>query len=163
MTSLVGKSIFIFFSAEHIPQCKTFLPELIQTYDELMENDAFDVVFVSRDLDFGAFSRHFGKMTWFALPYKDKRIRFLLRWFNIRDLPRLVVIAPSGKTTSLNGVKLVREFGADGFPFTSERINFLREERKAAKQNQTLSSIFDSTDYLFSKDGNQVLTHKLNL
>ena len=160
MSCLVGKSILIFFSAKHIPECETFLPELIQTYNELMENDDFEVVFVSGDHDFRSFSEHLDKMPWFALPYNDKRIRFLFRWFNILDLPRLVVIAPSGKTTTLNGVNLVRGFGADAFPFTSERINSLREKRREANQScQTWRSIFDSTDVLFKKDMNLVRMH----
>ncbi|KAF3431259.1 hypothetical protein FNV43_RR25989 [Rhamnella rubrinervis] len=152
VSDLVGTSVLILFSAEHIPQCKTFLTELIQTYDELLEDETFEVVFVSRDRDVRTFDRHFSKMNWLAVPYNDKRIRFLLRWFDIGDLPGAVVIGPSGKTTTLNGVNLVMEFGAHGFPFTSERISALREERK----KQTLSSIFASTNYLFSKDMNEV-------
>ncbi|KAF3431258.1 hypothetical protein FNV43_RR25988 [Rhamnella rubrinervis] len=125
VSDFAGKSVLIFFSAEHIPQCKTFLTELIQTYDELLEEETLEVVFVSRDRDVRTFDRHFSKMKWLALPCNDKRIRFLLRWFDIGDLPRAVVIGPSGKTTTLNGVNLVMEFGAHGIPFTSERITII--------------------------------------
>ena len=50
------------------------------------------------------------------------------------------------------------EYGVDAYPFSSERIDFLKEQEEEAKRNQTLTSILvsSSQNYLLSNDGNQV-------
>lgn len=156
MADLVGKHILLFFSAEYI-RCERFLHKLIDSYTKLKEEKKeIEVVFISSDRFDWEYINHFGKMPWYAIPFNDDRGSFLKRWFKIGELPRLLVIEPSGKVTTDDGTKLVWVYGADAFPFTSERINFLKEIREAAKQDQTLTSLFAPTNYLIENNGNQV-------
>ncbi|KAM6589302.1 hypothetical protein CsatA_011907 [Cannabis sativa] len=54
-------------------------------------------------------------------------------------------------------------YGVDAYPFSRERIEFLKEQEEEAKMNQTLSSILvsSSRNYLLSKDGKQVPASEL--
>jgi len=76
----------------------------------------------------------------------------------VRGIPYLVILDANGKVSTDQGVRIVREYGMDGYPFSAERIEFLKEEEEAAKKNQSLSSILvsGSRDYLVSNDGNKV-------
>lgn len=119
----------------------------------------FEVIFVSCDRDSEAFNRYFSRMPWLALPYNVTRHRW---WFKIEELPSSAVIGPSdkGKVTTNEGTKLVWEYGSDGFPFTSERINLVKNQREVDEQNQTLSSVLGFTNFLISNNGNQVRKQK---
>ena len=129
MSNLVGKHVLLFFSAEHFPQSVTFLPKLIETYNELKQNSKeFEVVFVSCDRDLTKFSDHYAKMPWLALPYDDRRSIFLKRWFDIKEHPRVVVIGPSGRTMTTEALYLISIHGAKAFPFDEAHLLGLRNE-----------------------------------
>ncbi|KAK9935484.1 hypothetical protein M0R45_022586 [Rubus argutus] len=58
------------------------------------------------------------------------------------------------------GTKFVMEYGVDGYPFTAEKINLLKEQEEAAKKDQSLTSLLvsSSRDYLISVDGKMMKT-----
>lgn len=159
MSELVGIVILLLFSAEYFPGSETLLHKLIQAYSELKERQKMvEVIFVPCDGNEQKFDEYLSKMPWLALPCNDRRRKDLMLSFKRRELPLLVVIGPTGKLITEGGKKLVLEYGADGFPFTSLRIRLLERERENAKRKQTLSSVLASTNYVTSNNGKQVLS-----
>lgn len=149
----------IYFSGSWCGPCRRFTPKLVEVYQEVAPKGDFEVVFVSSDRDEESFNGYFSEMPWLAVPFSDSDTRkHLKELFKVRGIPNLVIIDSNGKVTTENGTMVVMEYGVDGYPFTCERINFLKEEEEAAKRNQSLSSILisRSRNYVVSNNGNQV-------
>ncbi|CAK9158176.1 unnamed protein product [Ilex paraguariensis] len=123
IADLVGKNILLYFSAHWCPPCRAFLPKLIEAYHEIKaKDDAVAVIFISSDRDQSAFDEFFSGMPWLALPYGDNRKGSLGRLFNVRGIPKLVAIGPTGRTVTTDARELIMLHGANAYPFTEERI-----------------------------------------
>nr|DAD30920.1 TPA_asm: hypothetical protein HUJ06_009771 [Nelumbo nucifera] len=157
--SLTGKTVGLYFSGSWCGPCRRFTPILAEVYQELSSKGDFEVVFVSSDRDDDSFGKYFSEMPWLAIPFADSGARQRLKeLFQVRGIPNLVVLDGTGKVLSERAVQIVRDYGAEAYPFTPERIKLLKEEEEAAKQNQTLRSILASSsrDFVISNDGNKV-------
>ncbi|XP_077236421.1 putative nucleoredoxin 1 [Tasmannia lanceolata] len=159
IADLNGKKIGLYFSASWCGPCRQFTPIFAEVYQELSPKGDFEVVFVSADEDEESFNGYFSKMPWLAIPFSDSDIRNgLNELFKVAGIPHLVILDESGKVLNDDGAKIIREYGAPGYPFTLERMKELREEEEAAKKAQTLRSVLvsSSRDFLISSDGNKV-------
>ncbi|KAK9117163.1 hypothetical protein Sjap_016110 [Stephania japonica] len=127
-SELIGKTVGLYFSASWCGPCRRFTPKLIETYNDLyLEND-FEVVFVSADRDEDSFSEYLAKMPWLAIPCSDGDARDrMYKLFEVKEIPRLVILDASGKVVSEEGVGIVGEYGSEGHPFTEERIKSLKD------------------------------------
>ncbi|MQL80144.1 hypothetical protein Taro_012591 [Colocasia esculenta] len=156
---LEGKTVGIYFSAHWCPPCRRFTPKLAEAYAELSPR-GFKVVFVSADEDEASFQEYFSQMPWLAVPFSDSATRDSLdQAFEVNGIPHLVVLDGStGRVLTEDGVEIVREYGTEGFPFTSERVAELKEEEAAAKRNQTLYSVLasPSRDFVIKSNGDKV-------
>ncbi|KAJ9176381.1 hypothetical protein P3X46_011700 [Hevea brasiliensis] len=164
ISSLVGKIVGLYFSASWCGPCRHFTPNLVEVYEKLSSKGDFEVVFISSDRDDESFNGYFSKMPWLAVPFSDQEIRKRLKeLFKVRGIPSLVILDTDGKVSCDQGVKIVRDYGAEGYPFTPERLDYFRQEEENAKKNQTLSSILvsSSRDYLISKDGTKVAVSEI--
>lgn len=130
---------------------------LVEIYEELaVSKGDFEVVFVSLDDSENSFNSFFAKMPWLAIPFVEaedikKRLTKTLRVWT-----PLLIVGSDGKIPIVDGRTLVLErFGADAYPFTRERFNFLKQEVEIAKRNQSLSSLLvsRSRDFLLSCHG----------
>lgn len=133
----------------------------MEVYQELASKGDFEVVFISSDRDEESFGGYLSEMPWLAIPFSDLETRKGLKdLFKVRGIPHLVVIDANGKVSTVQGTKVVTEYGVDGYPFTAEKISFLKEQEEAAKKDQSLTSLLvsSSRDYLISGDGNKVKT-----
>ncbi|CAI9092921.1 OLC1v1028289C1 [Oldenlandia corymbosa var. corymbosa] len=163
ISSLIGKTVGIYFSAAWCGPCRRFTPKLVQAYQELSEKSDFEVVFISFDKDEEAFSGYFGKMPWLALPFSDLGTRKRLeRLFKLRVIPFLVILGKDGVSNDA-GVEIISDYGAEGYPFTSERLDQLKEETEKTKREQSLMSLLVNVprDYLLSNDANKVPVNEL--
>ncbi|XP_052146508.1 probable nucleoredoxin 1-1 isoform X2 [Oryza glaberrima] len=161
ISSIEASTVALYFSASWCPPCRRFTPKLIEAYNELVsQGKNFEVVFVSGDKDQEAFDAYFAKMPWLALPFSDSECRAKLnKRFKVRGIPHLVILnATSGEVYTEDGVELVTVHGTEAYPFTTERINELKEQEKAAKDNQTVQSVLGTPtrDYLLSNKGDKV-------
>lgn len=157
--SLKGKKLGFYFSASWCGPCRGFTPTLVEVYDELSSNGDFEVVFVSADEDDEAFKSYFSKMPWLAIPFSDSETRSRLdELFNVNGIPHLALLDEAGKVITEDGVDIIRDYGAEGYPFTSERVQELKDQEEEAKNNQSLRSILASRsrDFLISSDGNKI-------
>ncbi|TVU40788.1 hypothetical protein EJB05_14266, partial [Eragrostis curvula] len=163
LVSIVEAShVALYFSASWCPPCRWFTPKLTETYNELAsQGKRFEVIFVSSDEDEEAFKTYFAKMPWLAIPFSDSEGREALHGrFDVSGIiPHLVILdAKSGEVCTEDGVELVSEYGVRAYPFTTDRINELKEQEAAAKANQTLHTVLGTfeRDYLISNKGDKV-------
>ncbi|PKI62764.1 hypothetical protein CRG98_016863 [Punica granatum] len=81
----------------------------------------------------------------------------------VRGIPDLVIIDEAGRVSLDGGVDFARQYGAEAYPFTSERKEELMDMEEEARKNQTLKSILvhSSQDFVLSSDGNKVPVSEL--
>ena len=104
--ALTDKIIGVYFSAHWCPPCRGFTPVLVKFHNELTkQNKAFEVVFVSSDRDKKSMYNYMkeAKMPWLALPYGDKHKETLAKKFNVRGIPKLVILNAKGELITENG------------------------------------------------------------
>ncbi|URE10527.1 Nucleoredoxin [Musa troglodytarum] len=126
---LVGKTILLFFSARGSGTCRGFLPHLIEEYHKIKRMDsAFEVVNISMDKDQDSFEEFFSGMPWLALPFGDERKKSLERTFGGGPMASLVVIGPTGRTSTRYATRSLATHGADAYPFSEERMKELDQK-----------------------------------
>ena len=150
----------LYFSGSWCGPCRHFTPKLVEVYEELSTKGDFEVVFISSDRIDEAFDAYFTKMPWLAIPFSDSETRKRLKQlFGVRGIPYLVILDGTGQVSSDQGVRIIKDYGTEGYPFTPERVNVLREEEEAARKEQSLKSILVSKtrDFLVSNSGTKVI------
>ena len=79
--------IYIFyFSMMHCPPCREFTPLLSQLYNAQITKH-WEVIFFSCDLKQENFDAYLQKMPWFAMPFRDKRLRSVALEFGVKEVP----------------------------------------------------------------------------
>ncbi|KAF8408257.1 hypothetical protein HHK36_007406 [Tetracentron sinense] len=157
--NLSGKIIGLYFSASWCGPCLRFTPNLVDVYAELIPKGDFEVIFVSLDKNEEAFNGYFSKMPWLAIPFSDSETKdHLKEVFKINGIPHLVILDADGKVLTDEGVGIIGEYRAEGYPFTPERIQEMKDQEAAARREQSLKSILvsPSRDFLISNGGKQV-------
>ncbi|THF97826.1 hypothetical protein TEA_010644 [Camellia sinensis var. sinensis] len=145
VSTLVGKIVGLYFSSSRCGSCRHFTPNLVEVHEELSSKGDFEVVFISSDRVDEEFDAYFVKMPWLAIPFSDfETLKRLKELFKVRGIPHLMILDGTGKVSSNQGVRIIQDYGVEGYPFTSKRINVLREEEEAMKKEQSLGSILVS-------------------
>lgn len=160
VSELRGKTVALYFSASWCGPCRQFSPQLIEVYNELLSKNDFEVVFVSADRDEESFNGYFSKMPWLAIPLSDSETKNRLdELFEVNGIPSLVILNGNGEVLSDDGVSIITQYGAEGHPYTPERIKELKDEEERAKKEQTVSTVLvsKSRNFLISNDGKQVI------
>ncbi|MQL79567.1 hypothetical protein Taro_012021 [Colocasia esculenta] len=161
IAELEGKIVCVYFSVASFPPSIVFSSLLTKVYEELKsKGEPFEVVLVSLESDELEFEEDIGRLPWLALPFKDKALQKLPRYFGVRGLPTVVVIGPDGKTLHGDATELVEEHGAEAYPFSAEKLAALERARQEA---QTLESILVSgeLDHVIAKDGAKIPVSEL--
>ncbi|XP_020164090.3 probable nucleoredoxin 2 [Aegilops tauschii subsp. strangulata] len=131
IASLVGKTVGLYFSAHGCEPCAKFTARLAAIYGNLKgKSAAFEVVYIPMDKEEDGYERSRRGMPWLALPYDGgdgAQSRALARYFDVREIPTLVVIGPDGKTVTRDGRNLVNLYFDMAFPFTEEQVRLLQE------------------------------------
>ncbi|KAJ6431308.1 hypothetical protein OIU84_018739, partial [Salix udensis] len=104
------------------------------------------------------FKESFETMPWLALPFKDKSCKKLARYFELRNIPNLVIIGQDGKTLNPNVAELIEDHGIEAYPFTPEKLDELAAIEKAKLESQTLESVVvdGENDFVIDKSGSKV-------
>ncbi|KAE8716546.1 putative nucleoredoxin 1-2 [Hibiscus syriacus] len=157
--SLKGKKLGLYFSASWCGPCRRFTPNLSEVYSELSRKGDFEVIFVSADEDEESFNGYFSKMPWLAIPFSDSTTRKQLdESFKVMGIPHLVLLDENGKVLTDEGVGIIREYGEEGYPFTSEKIQELKDLEEKARKEQSIKTLLvsRSRDFVVTSDGNKV-------
>ncbi|PWA37514.1 C1-like protein [Artemisia annua] len=153
VTNLLGKTVGLYFMLSTNNESYDFTGTLVKVYNELKAND-----------------ENFSGLPWLSLPFKDKKCEKLVRYFDLSDLPTLVIIffflkgptlviiGPDGKTLHPNVADAVGEHGAIAYPFTPDKFAELEKIEKAKQEAQTLESVLVSgdLDFVLGKDGAKI-------
>lgn len=157
ISELEGKHVALCFLARPM---REFTAALAEMYEKLRRaGEKFEVVAVFFRCDEKVFQQSLAGMPWLAIPHGDTTCERLVRYFELRSLPTLVLVGPDGKTVSDNIADVVEEHGVDaweGFPFSDgEKMEALVSRAKARAATQTLESLLVSgdLDYVVGKDG----------
>jgi len=80
----------------HICSHRGFTPKLSEAYTKMkVNNDNFELVFVSSDKDEKTFQDYFNEMTFWALPYEERDAKSeLSKMFKVRGIPSLIMLGP---------------------------------------------------------------------
>ena len=151
--------IGLYFSVYGHGACDEFTPILVDAYKKLKEKGQnFEIVLISFNDEDEEFKEALKSMPWLALPLKDEKCKELIRYFELSEIPTLVIIGQDGKTLQPNAVELVEEHGSDAYPFTPEQLEKLAEIQKAKLESQTLESLLvhGENDFVIEKSGAQV-------
>ena len=159
ISELEGKYVALFFVVRPIDE---FTAVLTKIYEKLKEvGEKFEVVAVYFNNDESVFNESFASMPWLAIPHGDEVCDKLVRYFELRTLPTLVLLGPDGKTLNNNIADVIEEHGLEaweGFPFSAEKLETFTEKSKAKEASQTLESLLvkDHLNFVIGKDGAKV-------
>ncbi|GLT37040.1 hypothetical protein SLA2020_113800 [Shorea laevis] len=165
--SLEGKKLGFYFSAKEYEICQIFNQKLVNVYKELSSKGDFEIIFASWDYFDHSFEEFFSEISWLAIPfpYLEDTLDELNDFFQVRNVPRLVILDEHGKVVTDDGVSLIPKYGVDGYPFSAEKVKELKEVEEKARREQTIRSILaspsSSRDFVISSDGNKVPVSKL--
>jgi thiol-disulfide isomerase/thioredoxin len=103
--ALANKVIAVYFSAHWCPPCRAFTPNLASVYQQAKAaGKNFEVIFCSGDHSEAEFLSYFDTMPWLAIKYDDDEREEFMNKFQVRGIPKLCVLAPSGKILVDNAV-----------------------------------------------------------
>ena len=102
-SSLAGKVIGLYFSAEWCPPCRAFTPELVKLRDS--KDDKFEVVFVSSDQSPEAQQKYMKgyNMNWPAIPHDSPLRQQLQVKYDVQGIPSLVIVDDQGNLITKEG------------------------------------------------------------
>jgi nucleoredoxin len=115
LSTLEGKVIGIYFSAEWCPPCRAFTPTLVDFRNK--HKDDFEVVFVSSDrtpADQAKYMEGY-KMDFLAVPHRStaEAANKLRDRYTVKGIPMLVIIDDKGNTLTTNGRQAIASKNAD--------------------------------------------------
>lgn len=98
-SALSGKVVGIYFSASWCPPCRQYTPMVADIYVEAKRlGKKFEIVFVSCDNSEEESKAYYdGHHPWLTLDYNDPAREVLPGTFQVRGIPRLVILGSSGK------------------------------------------------------------------
>ena len=103
-----AKLIGIYFSMHNCPPCRQFTPVLAELYNEINESEkVMEVIFCSGDKTQDEYDEYYGEMPWLALPKGDARLPPIAKKFEVRGVPRLIIIKPDGTVVEQNAVQKI--------------------------------------------------------
>jgi thiol-disulfide isomerase/thioredoxin len=103
LSSLEGKVVGLYFSAEWCGPCRKFTPTLVEARDRNKAD--FEVVFVSSDRsekDQQKYMKGY-RMKWPAVPFDSEKRRGLGAKFGVRGIPALVIVDSEGNLITAQG------------------------------------------------------------
>ena len=103
-----AKLIGIYFSMHNCPPCRQFTPAFAELYKEINESEkVIEVIFLSGDKTQEEYDEYYGEMPWLALPKGDSRLPPIAKKFEVRGVPRLIILKPDGTVVEQNGVQKI--------------------------------------------------------
>ncbi|KAI4385170.1 hypothetical protein MLD38_003225 [Melastoma candidum] len=148
---LAGKIICLYFSDSLDGPCSRFTPVLCEVYEALSPGGDFEVIIVPSDKTEESFNKFLSTVPWLTIPSSDETtVKRLKDMFGVKTIPHITILDQMGNVLTRQGLSLIRDYGADAYPFTAERIDSLTQEEEVAKENQSLIPMLvsKSRDYL---------------
>uniref|UniRef100_UPI00398E6631 nucleoredoxin-like protein 1 n=1 Tax=Pristiophorus japonicus TaxID=55135 RepID=UPI00398E6631 len=118
-----NKLVLLYFGSRECPRCQEFAHALQDFSNRLMDEYYVDraaqlvLVYVSQDQTECKEQQYLKTLhrKWLSLPFRDKYKRELLKKYNIKDTPSIVVLKPNGDLITRDGVAEISNKGVDCF------------------------------------------------
>lgn len=111
--------VCLFFGAGWCPICQTFLPKLIEFYNEVnIEEKVLEIIYISKDKTKEDFDEFIKEMPWLCMEFGFKNIKRLIEIHEVKGIPLLAPLRKSGSIGTIvtyEGKKDVYELGEDAF------------------------------------------------
>ncbi|CAG0888010.1 unnamed protein product [Cyprideis torosa] len=113
------KLVGFYFSAHWCPPCRQFTPVLAQFYEvpfitevHSEDEDCLEIIFVSSDRSAGDMKSYMDEShgDWLAIPHGDGAVGKLMKGFEVRGIPKLVIVVKD-KVVTLEGREGVTRMG----------------------------------------------------
>jgi nucleoredoxin len=102
------KIVGLYFSMHNCPPCRDFTPIFAELYKEMnADGKVIEVVFLSGDKTQEQFDEYYGEMPWIALPRGDARLANIAKKYEVKGVPRLVIVKPDGTMIDNSAVQKV--------------------------------------------------------
>lgn len=102
-TAIAGKVVGIYFSAHWCGPCRQYTPVLSAAYEKAKAaGKLFEVIFCSADQSMEEFQSYFSSMPWLAIPFGNPVREQLMGKFQVKGIPKLSILAPSGQILADN-------------------------------------------------------------
>ncbi len=106
------KFVGIYFSMHNCPPCREFTPIFGSLYEEMNADEKlFEVVFCSGDKTQEVYDQYYGEQPWLSLPFKDARLAGIAKRFEVKGVPRLIIVKPDGTVIASSAVDKVKNEG----------------------------------------------------
>ena len=128
----------------------------------------FEIVWGSGDKTEKDYSDYFAEMPWLALPFKDPSLVSLIKKFEVKGVPRLVVLNVNGEILHENAVHKIKTEGPDAIsdfvagkkfgnqPAPSRSVEPQRELVNELIENNPVV-VFSKTTCPFCKEAKEIL------
>ncbi|OMO91083.1 hypothetical protein COLO4_18649 [Corchorus olitorius] len=159
------RRVWLFFSANWCRPCKSFIPELVQLYNNTLRthgNKELEIVFISSDHNEDGFIDHFKTMPWLAVPFNSNLHKTLRETFQVVRIPTIFPLDSDGDGQPIaeDLIGLIQDYGQDAFPFTRKRKEELNAIDDSKRQGGKLEQLLGQ-NHLVSRDGGKILVSEL--
>lgn len=131
----------------------------MQAYNTLKDTgQELEVIFVSFDRDENGFNEHIKNMPWLVVPFDVNLQKILGNVYKVNQIPSFIPLDFATKLLPKDAVGMIKDYGADAFPFTKKRQDELKALDEAKRQEGNLIELFANGvgDSLLSGKGGKV-------
>lgn len=129
----------------------------MQAYNALKETgQELEVIFVSFDRDENGFKEHIKGMPWLVVPFDVNLQKFMGNVYKVNQIPLFIPLDVGTKLLAKDAVGLIKDYGADAFPFTKKRQEELKALDEAKREGGNLNELFANgieDSFVFGKGG----------
>lgn len=137
------KKLCLLFSANWSRPCKAFIPQLIQVYNDLKDTGHdLEIIFVSYDRDENGFKEHMKCMPWLVVPFNVNLQMILGDVYKVNQIPSFIPLDVGTKLLAKDAVGLIKDYGAEAYPFTAKRQYELKALDEAKREGGKLDELF---------------------
>ncbi|CAM4800677.1 unnamed protein product [Rotaria magnacalcarata] len=156
---LEGKTIGLYFSGHWCGPSRAYTQKLAEIYKSIYENvkDNFEIVFISSDRDQSSFDSYYNGMPWKALPFSEQtRADEIKNNYDVRTLPRLDILSPTGEVLYSN---CINEVSSEGAEFFRQWYCAKEKPTKTIVKAETTTTKAVTTTVFIELFGEQLLEH----
>ncbi|KAJ0553287.1 putative protein-disulfide reductase [Helianthus annuus] len=157
LPSGIEKTICLLFSASWSRPCNAFIPQLVQAYNTLKETgQELEVIFVSFDRDENGYKEHIKGMPWLVVPFDVNSQKIIGNVYKVNQIPSFMPLDVGTKLLAKDAVGLIKDYGADAYPFTKKRQEELKALDEAKREGGNLNELFANgidDSFVYGKGG----------
>lgn len=110
-----------------------------------------EVIFVSFDRDENGFQEHIKCMPWHVVPFDLRIQKKLGNMYKVNQIPAFIPLEVDANLLAKDAVGMIKDYGADAFPFTKKRQQELKALDESKLQGGKLDELFENCSFVSGK------------